>query len=127
LSRSARTASHALAQRAPGIVGSTWSFLATLLLTVGWIVEGAVVGFTDSWLLIPSAIASIAALLLVVLLQYSQNRDTRVIQLKLDELIRGLGDARTHLVSLEHVSDDELAKIEQEFRRLREEQEAETT
>jgi low affinity Fe/Cu permease len=44
-----------------------------------------------------------------------------VVQLKLDELIRGAADARTHLVGLEHVSDEELAEIAQEFRRLREE------
>jgi low affinity Fe/Cu permease len=55
-----------------------------------------------------------------VLLQYTQNRDTRAIQLKLDELIRGLQNARTHLVRLEQLSDDELDELEQEFRRLRE-------
>lgn len=59
-------------------------------------------------------------MILVVLLQYTQNRDTRAIQLKLDELIRGLQNARTHLVRLEQLSDDELDELEQEFRRLRE-------
>lgn len=62
--------------------------------------------------------ASIVALLLVVLLQYSQNRDTRVLQLKLDELIRGVGEARTHLVRLEQLSDEEIERIEQEFQEL---------
>jgi low affinity Fe/Cu permease len=57
--------------------------------------------------------------ILVVLLQYTQNRDTRAIQLKLDELIRGLQNARTHLVRLEQLSDDELDELEREFRRLR--------
>lgn len=58
-------------------------------------------------------------MILVVLLQYTQNRDTRAIQLKLDELIRGLQNARTHLVRLEQLSDDELDELEREFRRLR--------
>ena len=60
------------------------------------------------------------ALLLVVLLQYSQNRDTRALQLKLDEVIRSLAEARTHLLGLERLSDEELSKIEQEFQQLRE-------
>ena len=58
-------------------------------------------------------------MILVVLLQYTQNRDTRAIPLKLDELIRGLQNARTHLVRLEQLSDDELDELEREFRRLR--------
>ena len=67
----------------------------------------------------PSAVASIVALLLLVLLQYSQNRDTRAIQLKLDELIRGLVQARTQLVRLEQLSDEELDEMEREFQKLR--------
>ena len=64
---------------------------------------------------------SVGAFLLVLLLQYTQNRDTRAIQLKLDEVIRAVGEARTRLIRLEHLSDEELDKIEEEFVRLREE------
>ena len=65
-------------------------------------------------------------MILVVLLQYTQNRDTRSIQLKLDELIRSLTAARTQLVRLENLSDEELDELEREFRRLREQQAAQT-
>jgi low affinity Fe/Cu permease len=78
-----------------------------------------VLDFSSGWLLWPSAIASIVALLLVVLLQSTQNRDTRALQLKLDEVIRALGAARTDLLRLEQASDEELAAIESEFDRLR--------
>ena len=113
----------ALAQRAPELVGSASCFVGLFVATVVWAAVGPIVGFSDAWLLVPSAIASIAALLLVVLLQYSQNRDTRVIQLKLDELIRGLEEGRTELVRLEHSTDEQLVEIEEEFRELREEAE----
>ena len=43
-------------------------------------------------------------------------------QLKLDEVIRSLGEARTQLLRVERLSDEELAEIETEFERLREEQ-----
>ena len=70
----------------------------------------------------PATVTSVGAFLLVLLLQYTQNRDTRAIQLKLDELIRSLDRARTQLVRLEQLSDEELAEIESEFQELRSEQ-----
>ncbi len=110
-----------LAARTPTLVGSPWAFVGAVALTVLWLVSGPLFRWSDNWILVPATATSIGAFLLVLLLQYSQNRDTRAIQLKLDELIRGLGDARTHLVRLEHMTDDELDQIEQEFHELREE------
>jgi low affinity Fe/Cu permease len=89
--------------------------------TIVWLALGPVFSFSSGWLLVPSAAASILALLLVVLLQYSQNRDTRALQLKLDEVIRAVGEARTELVRLEELPDDQLAEIESGFRTLRNE------
>jgi low affinity Fe/Cu permease len=111
-----------LARTAPAFIGSAGAFIALLAAVIAWLVLGPLFGFSDAWLLWPSAIASIVALLLVVLLQYSQNRDTRALQLKLDEVIRSLVDARTHLVRLERMSDEELEQIEEEFEELRADQ-----
>jgi low affinity Fe/Cu permease len=110
-----------VARVAPGIVGSTAAFIGVVVVTLAWVAVGPVFGFSDGWLLVPSAVASIVALLLVVLLQYSQNRDTRALQLKLDEVIRAVGEARTDLLRLERLSDEELKQIETEFDRLRDE------
>ena len=90
-------------------------------MTILWIASGPLFDFSDNWVLWPATATSIGAFLLVLLLQYSQNRDTRAIQLKLDELIRGLGEARTDLVRLEQMTDEELDQIEDEFRSLRDE------
>ncbi len=108
-----------IAARAPGVVGSPWTFLISLAVVIAWVATGPLFDFSEGWVLWPATITSVGAFLLVVLLQYTQNRDTRAIQLKLDELIRSLGDARTHLVRLEHMSDEELTRIEDEFRELR--------
>jgi low affinity Fe/Cu permease len=116
-----RAAFGRIARRAPELIGSAQTFVAMLVLTVAWVVIGPFVGFSDAWLLVPSAVASIVALLLVVLLQYSQNRDTRALQLKLDELLRVAEAARNNLVRLERLSDEELEQIETEFERLRNE------
>jgi low affinity Fe/Cu permease len=111
-----------IALKTPGVVGSPWAFFVAILLVIAWIVTGPIVGFTDSWLLWPSAIASVVTFLIVFSLQYTQNRDTRAIQLKLDEIVRGSEHARTHLVKLERLSDEELAEMEQEIVELREEE-----
>jgi low affinity Fe/Cu permease len=111
-----------IAQRAPGVVGSPWSFLGVLAAVLVWLATGPAFDFSGDWLLIPATATSVGAVILVVLLQYTQNRDTRSIQLKLDELIRSLSAARTQLVRLENLSDEELDELEREFRRLREEQ-----
>jgi low affinity Fe/Cu permease len=108
-----------IAWRAPEIVGAQWTFPVLVLATVVWLALGPLFDFSGDWLLVPATATSILAFLLVALLQYSQNRDTRAIQLKLDELIRSLGEARTDLVRLQELSDEELDALEDEFRRLR--------
>jgi low affinity Fe/Cu permease len=112
-----------IALRTPEIVGSPRAFFAAIVLAALWLVVGPFVGFDDTWLLWPSAIASVVTFLIVFSLQYTQNRDTRAIQLKLDEILRGTADARTQLVKLERMSDEELAQVEQEILELREQEE----
>jgi low affinity Fe/Cu permease len=109
-----------LALRTPEVVGSPRAFVAAILLVAVWIVAGFFANWNDSWLLWPSAVASVVTFLIVFSLQYTQNRDTRAIQLKLDEILRGTDHARTQLVKLERMSDDELTQIEEEILDLRE-------
>jgi low affinity Fe/Cu permease len=115
----------ASARRAPELIGSPWTFLAALATVIVWLAIGPAFDFSGAWLLIPATVTSVVAALLLFLLQYSQNRDTRALQLKLDEVIRSTRDARTHLVRLEQLSDEELAEIETEFERLRVDQPSE--
>ena len=111
-----------ISRKTADLVGSPLAFLAALALVAAWIVWGFFAHFSDRWLLVPSAVASVIAFVIVFSLQYTQNRDTRAIQLKLDELLRGVGRTRTELVKLEQMSDEELSQIEVEFDRLRAEE-----
>ena len=101
------------------MVGSPWTFLTIVVLVVVWVATGPAFGWSTGWALWPATVTSIGAFLLVVLLQYSQNRDTRAVQLKLDEVIRAVADARTQLVRLEHLPDEAIAEIEDEFEQIR--------
>ena len=113
-----------LALRTPGAVGSPWAFFTAIVLVVVWFVWGFYAGWSDTWLLWPSAIASVVTFLIVFSLQYTQNRDTRSVQLKLDEILRTNEHARTRLVKLERLSDEELSRVEEEIIELREQEEA---
>jgi low affinity Fe/Cu permease len=107
------------AASAANIVGSAWAFLVAAVLILIWAGYGLLFGWRDSHLWLLNTVIAITTLLMVFILQNSQNRDTRAIQLKLDELIRAVEGARTHMVSLEGMSDEELAELREEFSELR--------
>jgi low affinity Fe/Cu permease len=98
-----------------GIVGSSWAFIFAVTTTVAWLIWGVFDSFSDRWLLVPSALASVVTLLIAFGLQYSQNRDTRAIQLKLDEILRVSSGARNELVKLERLPDEHLAMLEDQL------------
>ena len=101
-------------------VGSPWAFVLAVLVIVAWIVTGPLFHYSDTWQLVINTATTIVTFLMVFLIQNTQNRDTKAIHLKLDELLRGVRGARNSLVSLERLSDDELEQLQHEFERLRE-------
>jgi low affinity Fe/Cu permease len=108
-----------IASRAPAAIGNPWTFLISLAITAAYVATGPIFDWSGTWLLILATVPSVAAFLLVMLLQYTQNRDTRAVQLKLDELIRSLEQARTEFVRLEQRPEEEIAEVEQSFEALR--------
>ncbi len=67
-----------------------------------------------------NTLTSVGTFLIAFLIQNTQNRDSREVHLKLDELIRATERARNKLVSLEELSDEELDGLYSEFKRLQE-------
>ena len=102
------------------VVGSPWAFMATLALTTLWLLLGPVFQFSETWQLTMNTAASQVTFLIAFLLQNTQNRDTRTLQLKLDELIRSTAGARPQLMQLEELDDDQLDALKHEFERLHE-------
>jgi low affinity Fe/Cu permease len=103
----------------PAIVGTPQAFLLAMVIVLGWIVAGIAMRFSDTWLLWPSAIASVVTFLIAFSLQYTQNRDTRAIQLKLDEILRVQAGARDEFMKLERLSDNEITVVEKQIARER--------
>lgn len=108
------------AQAASHAVGSPWAFIIATLIIVVWALTGPVFGYSDTWQLVINTGTTIITFLMVFLIQNTQNRDAKAIHLKLDELLRGVTGARTGMVDLEDMSDDELEELRKEFKSLHE-------
>ncbi|HEX3473813.1 MAG TPA: low affinity iron permease family protein [Kofleriaceae bacterium] len=110
-----RKVAHATA----GAVGSPYAFAAAVLVIVVWAVSGPAFHYSDTWQLVINTGTTIVTFLVVFMIQNTQNRDSRAIHLKLDELIRAVESARNKLVDIEDLPDEELARLAREFQRLR--------
>jgi low affinity Fe/Cu permease len=109
-----------LAHSASEKFGSPWAFGIALSLIVLWALSGPFLGFSTTWQLFINTMTTILTFLMVFLIQNTQNRDSRAIHLKLDELIRAVRPARDMLIDIEDMEDEELALLQEEFKRFRE-------
>jgi low affinity Fe/Cu permease len=98
--------------------GSATAFIGALFIVIVWALAGPIMNFTDRWQLFINSVTTIATFLMVFLIQNTQSRDARSMQLKLDELILTNKGARESFVDLEDISDNELEELTNEFRNL---------
>lgn len=106
------------AESTANAVGSHWAFLAAVTTIALWAFTGPLFDYSDTWQLFINTGTTIITFLMVFLIQNTQNRADRVVGLKLDELLRAVEGARTGLVALDHMSDEELEQVQKEFSRL---------
>lgn len=99
-------------------VGSPWAFLIALGTIIAWAITGPLYSYSDTWQLIINTGTTIVTFLMVFLIQNTQNRESRIVALKLDELLRAVEGARTALVGLDRMTDEELEHVQEEFSRL---------
>lgn len=82
-------------------------------------IAGPACHFSEGWQFFINDLTNVVTFLAVFLIQSTQNRDAKAIHLKLDELLRAIEGARTNLVNLEELSDEELEHLQRQFVRLR--------
>jgi low affinity Fe/Cu permease len=83
-----------------------------------WAVSGPLFAFSDTWQLVINTGTTIVTFLMVFLIQNTQNRDTRAVHLKLDELILYTKGADNELVDLENLTDEQIDRMEKQFHTL---------
>jgi low affinity Fe/Cu permease len=101
------------------VMGSPWAFGIALFVVASWAITGPLFHYSNTWQLVINTATTIVTFLMVFLIQNTQNRDAKAMHLKLDELLRAVRGARTTLMNLESLTDDELDRLQKEFDRLR--------
>lgn len=99
-------------------VGSPFAFYVAVLVVIAWALCGPVFKYSDTWQLVINTGTTILTFLMVFVIQNTQNRDTRALQLKLDELIRATKGAHNALLDLEELEDKELREFQKQFEEL---------
>ena len=106
------------ARGASAVLGTAWVFVSAIVIIAVWAATGHFYDYSDTWQLIINTGTTIVTFLMVFLIQNTQNRDSKAVHLKLDELIRAIDSARNHLVNVDRLSDDDLKKLEAQFQRI---------
>ena len=100
--------------------GKPITFGLAVAIVLAWIISGPLFGFSDTWQLIINTGTTIVTFLMVFLIQSTQNRDGKAVQVKLDELIRVSSGAHVALLDLEELEDEELDRICAQYEELAE-------
>jgi low affinity Fe/Cu permease len=109
------------AAAASGWLGSKWAFAGAALVIVMWGLSGPLFHFSDTWQLVINTGTTIVTFLMVFLIQNTQNRDARAINLKLNELIRAIDKARDQMIDIENLSDLELDELQANYEKIKSE------
>jgi low affinity Fe/Cu permease len=99
---------------------STWAgghaaFMLAFALVIVWAAFGPVTHFSNDWMLVINTSTTIITFLMVFIIQSSQNRDTRALQVKIDELLRATKGASNSLMDLEQLTPTEITKLHDQY------------
>jgi low affinity Fe/Cu permease len=100
--------------------GSSAAFTVAILVVLIWAVTGPLFDFSNTWQLVINTGTTIVTFLMVFLVQNTQNRDAKAMQLKLDELLKASKAARDKFIDIENLSDQQISQLASEFNRLSE-------
>ena len=103
--------------------GTSWAFGGAFVLILLWVITGPLFGFSDTWQLVINTGTTIVTFLMVFLIQNAQNREAIALQLKLDELLRAVKGARTGLINIDQLDDEDLERVRKYFQELGDEKE----
>jgi low affinity Fe/Cu permease len=107
-------------QRVSQWAGSSPAFGLALAFVLAWAVTGPLFHFSQGWQMVINTGTTIATFLMVFLIQRAQNKESRAVQLKLNEIVAAISGASNRLVGAEELSEDELSDLHQKYQRLQE-------
>jgi low affinity Fe/Cu permease len=109
-----------MAQNTAKAAGSSSAFLAICLITLVWMVTGPLFHWSDTWQLVINTVTNIVSMLMVFLIQNTQNRDSSALQLKVDELLRAVRGAQNTFINLEALNQEDLEGLKRKYAEIAE-------
>lgn len=100
--------------------GSTSAFIIAVLIIIIWLTTGPIFNFSDTWQLVINTGTTIITFLMVFLIQRAQNKDSKAVHLKLNELIASLKGPSNRLIDVEELNEEEIRVLSNYFHRLSE-------
>jgi low affinity Fe/Cu permease len=100
--------------RVTDLLGNPTAVAAAVALVVAWLAFGPVIGFSDTYQLIINTTTSVITFVMVFAIQHTTNRETRAINLKLDELIEVIQGTDRRLVGIEEKSDETIKGLQED-------------
>jgi low affinity Fe/Cu permease len=100
--------------------GTSWAFVTAVGLIVTWALTGPLFDYSNTWQLFINTTTTIVTFLMVFLIQHTQNKDSLAIHLKLNELLAATVGASNRLMSIEDLTDEELAVLHSYYQELAE-------
>jgi low affinity Fe/Cu permease len=113
--RKSQSLFYKIARKTSEAVGSPLASISAVTVIIIWAITGPIFKFSDTWQLVINTGTTIVTFLMVFLIQNSQNRDAKAVQIKLDELIRAIHSARNEIIDVENSSEEELQNLQQDF------------
>jgi low affinity Fe/Cu permease len=104
--------------RATEWTGSSLAFAVAVSIVVVWLVSGPLFGFSDTWQLVINTGTTIVTFLMVFLIQRAQNKESKIVQLKLSEIVAALQGASNRLIDVESLSERELEILHRHYQHL---------
>jgi low affinity Fe/Cu permease len=98
--------------------GGTPAFAIAILVVVLWLATGPLFHYSDTWQLVINTGTTVVTFLMVFLIQRSQNKESRAMQLKLNEIVAALEGASNRLIDVEDLSEEELETLATHYRTL---------
>ncbi len=109
----------AIAEKITYWAGSSAAIITACALIMIWGITGRpVFHFSDTWQLILNTVTSIITFIMVFIIQKSQNKDSKAIQLKLNELIAANRYTSNRMVDIEDLSEEELNNLREFYAKL---------
>ena len=109
-----------LSLRATEWAGSSWAFAIACAVILVWGVTGPMFHYSDTWQLVINTGTTIVTFLMVFLIQRAQNKESKAVQLKLNEIVAAVQGASNRLIDVENLSEDEIARLQEHFAKISE-------